>query len=89
MPYINVNERERLLAGGSISNPGELNFVISNSLNRYIRGRDMNYQTLNDAIGALEAAKLELYRRLAVPYEDFKIATNGDVYLGRSDLGDA
>jgi len=33
-----------------------------------------------DAIGALECAKLELYRRVAAPYEDTKIAENGDVY---------
>ena len=28
----------------------------------------------------LECAKLELYRRVAAPYEDEKIDQNGDVY---------
>ena len=31
-------------------------------------------------IGVLECAKLELYRRVAAPYEDDKIDENGDVY---------
>ena len=31
-------------------------------------------------IGALECAKLELYRRIAAPYEDTKIQENGEVY---------
>jgi len=30
--------------------------------------------------GVLECAKLELYRRIAAPYEDTKIEENGDVY---------
>jgi hypothetical protein len=31
-------------------------------------------------IGVLECAKLELYRRVAAPYEDAKCEDNGDVY---------
>jgi hypothetical protein len=31
-------------------------------------------------IGALECCKLELYRMMAAPYEDDKIAENGGVY---------
>jgi hypothetical protein len=30
-------------------------------------------------MGVLESAKLELYRRKIAPYEDDKIAENGDV----------
>ena len=40
----------------------------------------IRYAHLNEAIGALESAKLELYRRLAAPYEDEKIRESGDVY---------
>jgi hypothetical protein len=43
-------------------------------------GTDYNYQRLNDALGALEGAKLEFYRRVVVPYEDWKMTENGDVY---------
>lgn len=34
----------------------------------------------SEIIGALECCKLELYRRIAAPYEDIKIGENGDVY---------
>ena len=33
----------------------------------------MRYQNVNAIIGALECAKLELYRRLIAPYEDTKV----------------
>ena len=38
------------------------------------------YQHVNDALGALEGAKLELYRRVAAPYENDKAVQHGDVY---------
>lgn len=59
---------------------GELNYVITRLLNVYIHAKGKNYQNINEIIGVLECAKLELYRRIAAPYEDTKIAENGDVY---------
>ena len=89
MPYITKARREAVLRGptlrrdGHMLTPGELNFLISNLLNEYWRapGRPQNYQTINDILGALEGAKAEFYRRVAVPYENAKMAENGDVYL--------
>ena len=43
----------------------------------------LRYTHVNEAVGVLECAKLELYRRVAAPYEDEKIAENGDVYTIR------
>ena len=43
-------------------------------------GPQPNYERFNALIGVLECAKLELYRRAVAPYEDKKIAENGDVY---------
>jgi len=40
----------------------------------------MNYRNINELVGVFECAKLELYRRVASPYEDEKIQSNGDVY---------
>jgi hypothetical protein len=48
-------------------------------LNSYLVDNGISYQRINDVMGALEGAKLELYRRTATPYEDEKIKTNGDV----------
>jgi hypothetical protein len=60
--------------------PGELNFVLTRILDDYIVRRGKNYLIINEVIGVLECAKLELYRRIAAPYEDEKLADNGDVY---------
>lgn len=87
MPYINKNSRDFLdyiiddLIGAfnqhDISRDGSLNYVISSVINNLY---DTNYTDLNAAIGVLECAKMELYRRVVAPYEDTKIIENGDVY---------
>ena len=76
MPYI--VHSARIAAAPKVA--GELNFAITAVVDSYIARRGLNYQALNDAIGALECAKLELYRRVVSPYEDTKIKENGDVY---------
>ena len=45
-----------------------------------VRRGGVRYAHLNEVVGALECAKLELYRRLAAPYEDDKLRATGDVY---------
>ena len=86
MPYINKNQREgieaelnvllNVLSGG----PGELNYVITRILLDSLGYQTLHYEKVNMLVGVLECAKLELYRRLAAPYEDQKIEENGDVY---------
>jgi hypothetical protein len=58
---------------------GELNYVITQFIKLYL-GPKPNYAKYNGAIGVLECAKLELYRRKVAPYEDTKILENGDAY---------
>ena len=60
--------------------PGELNYKISDILDQYIRDCGLSYTVLNEIVGVLECAKLEVYRRIAVPYEDIKLHDNGEVY---------
>ena len=79
MPYIEPGDRESVLADGALT-PGELNYVITKMCDEYIDRHGMSYTRINDVIGVLECAKLEIYRRLAAPYEDKKIRENGDVY---------
>lgn len=81
MPYILPDRRRLLLTGETPPrNIGELNFLITDRMLQYLKWHDINYTTINAVLGALEAAKLEFYRRVAVPYEDEKIKENGDVY---------
>jgi len=80
MPYIDQASRDSLAGGVTPINPGELNYLITEICSRYLRTKGERYQTYNDIMGALEGAKLELYRRQIAPYEDVKIIENGDVY---------
>lgn len=82
MPYIPDEEREEWeqTVIPQIKTPGQLNYMISDLIDTYLWGKNLNYTALNDAIGVLECAKMELYRRVAAPYEDKKCEENGDVY---------
>ena len=81
MPYIDPERRKDLYDNSRIpDNAGELNYLITILVNNYIQRVGKSYKNLNNAIGALECAKLELYRRIAAPYEDDKSRVNGDVY---------
>lgn len=85
MPYIKQEDREffdeRLTFNTiALHGPGDLNYCITKLVNHYLSVHGKNYANINAVIGALECAKLELYRRIAAPYEDTKIQENGDVY---------
>lgn len=86
MPYIKQEDRVRLLETtvidkAEINNPGDLNYLITVLINRYLQQHGLRYQQINDVVGALEGAKLEFYRKVAAPYEDKKIKENGEVLL--------
>lgn len=87
MPYVSQESRKQLDLGTGPVTAGELNYVVSKAVDGYLRSQSrsgvdprMRYEYLNTAIGVLACAQLELYRRVAVPYEDQKIEENGDVY---------
>ena len=81
MPYIVNDERGLLDRGLPVETAGQLNYVLTRTVWRFLKRKGQpRYQDFNDAIGALEGAKLELYRRMVAPYEDLKIEENGDVY---------
>ena len=76
--YLGTNEL--LVHTIEIEKPGELNYAITMLCKDYLDNAGHSYTMYNEVIGVLECAKLELYRRLAAPYEDEKIKENGDVY---------
>jgi hypothetical protein len=85
MPYIKQVDRKKfealtnLLESMDIETAGELNYLVTMLTHRYLNQEPESYSMYNDAIGALEGAKLELYRRHTALYEDEKIKENGDV----------
>lgn len=85
MPYIKQNRRdiiddEKIMSPSEISSVGELNYAITSIVDNYLYDNEVSYSTINDCIGALECAKLELYRKVAVPFETQKEFENGAVY---------
>jgi hypothetical protein len=82
MPYIRQPVRDWLAGGGDPTTVGDLNYIITTTLLNFVRAipADIDYTTINAVIGVLECAKMELYRRVAVPYEERKRAENGDVF---------
>jgi hypothetical protein len=90
MPYIKQDLRDKVSVDlknftnslKSIINDenrsGILNYAFS-KIALEIIDKQPKYSKINDIIGALECAKLELYRRTAAPYEDRKIGENGDI----------
>lgn len=63
-----------------IQSPGDLNYAITTLCSEYLAIRGLRYSNINEVVGVLECAKMELYRRVAAPYEESKINENGDVY---------
>ena len=83
MPYIKKERRHELNVKKSVDSPhscGELNYVLAKEIDSYLIEKGLNYSNINEVIGVLECLKLELYRRIAAPYEDKKILENGDVF---------
>jgi len=84
MPYITQERREALFVGpepdAEALNGGELNYMLTLVCLDYWKRMGQRYAQINDILGALEGAKLEFYRRVAVPFEERKREANGDVY---------
>lgn len=83
MPYIKQN-RQELVEGNCIEttrpkNAGELNYCITYLIHNYMDLKGLRYVNINEVIGVLECAKLELYRQVAAPYEDIKKKENGAI----------
>lgn len=85
MPYIPKSEKDKVDKGlvalhlSEINNAGGLNYAIHQLIAKYISQNKESYQTYNDIVGALDCAKMELYRRLISDYEDKKMTQNKDV----------
>ena len=87
MPYIEKSDRGKfqdildILESKlpEIKNAGELNYFITSICHIYLKQKGLKYKNINELVGVLECAKLELYRKVASPYEDEKAKLNGEV----------
>lgn len=89
MPYIKKKDRGKFDVylegyspkeyGNICDHAGELNYLLTTVCLGYIKRHGIRYQTFNDIVGVLTCMVHEFYRRMIGPYEDLKIAENGDV----------
>jgi len=79
MPYVKQALRA-VLETQPPTTSGELNYVMTKAIWGFLKDKGITYDSINTCIGALECAKMEMYRRVAAGYEDDKRIENGDVY---------
>ena len=81
MPYISDSDKRREIDAivkvhrKTLTDKGSINYLLF----KLAKETCDNYGDFRSLFGELEAAKLEIYRRLVAPYEDKKIKENGDV----------
>jgi hypothetical protein len=90
MPYLTEDDRAKIdehingllevLLETNVSVPGGLNYAICRVADGVTAAKGESYSIYNTLLGSVEAAKLEIYRRLVAPYEDEKCNSNGEVF---------
>ena len=60
--------------------------MVTKLLDSFLMMSGVSYTSINAAIGVLECAKLELYRKVASLYEDKKERANGGVYASIDNI---
>lgn len=58
---------------------GDINYIVTRILHGVLLSCGTSYNNINSLIGVLECCKLELYRKIAAPYEEEKEEQNGSV----------
>lgn len=79
MPYIEGKNRAALEFQPPFS-AGTLNYKISRLVSIYLGFVGLSYQNLHDVVGVLRDVATEIERRFMAPYEDRKLAENGEVF---------
>lgn len=91
MPYIKKEDRAKYdkhikaivdqLQGPTVDDAkGHMNYIISSLIVQYIRKIGLRYNRINDFIGGvLSCCQMELYRIVAIDYEEKAKDKNGDL----------
>ncbi len=84
MPYIPQKDREPAI--DMFADSGDFAFKLTDDILEHLSQRfqldstPRRFQHYASAVGVIELVKLELWRRLIVPYEEEKIKKDGDVF---------
>ena len=68
------------LVGDACRNGGDLQYILAVALDQYLQNHGLNYQQLQDIMGALSGALAEFQRVVVTHYEQIKAHDNGSVY---------
>lgn len=86
MPYIDESRRKVLGLESLSQSAGDLAYIVYREALGALgippgshNSRAPRFEDYARVMGAIEAAKIELYRRLIAPYEDSKRCENGDI----------
>jgi hypothetical protein len=84
MPYIKPEHREAIdphvqSLAESITDTGDLNYVITTLVVKYLLSKGLNYDQINAVAGVLQKVSAEFDVRVTRPYEELKIFQNGDI----------
>jgi len=83
MPYIDPDSRPKIATTIPTGlSQGDVTFIVVDIMDQWL-GSVLSYDRICAAIGILECSKLEIYRKLAGPYEDRKEIANGTVFQER------
>jgi hypothetical protein len=80
MPYIRQERREALDRGEPMEGPGELTFLLQQTIKRYWTNSPENYRTIAEILGSLQGARFDFEQRIVKDYERKKLEENGDVW---------
>lgn len=89
MPYIEKGKRKKV-KNGFFPEAGDLAYRLTDDIIEYLKQQNLKHRDswkgslkFTDyalAVGIIELVKLELWKRLIIPYEAQKKEINGDVY---------
>ncbi len=80
MPYIPQEDRPVVLETLKPETVGEMNFLITRIIMEFLGRKGKSYANMSAIRGVLADVSDEFWRRVMLPYEDVKMAENGDVY---------
>lgn len=88
MPYVRPDVRERLDKDPlGAQNPGELGYTVALLAETYLYRHttdparpDFRFSDVAELLGTFESIKMELYRRVCIPYEDMQLGLAGDCF---------
>ncbi len=80
MPYIKSEAKEALAEGQPISTPGNLTYLLQQTIRRYWVNSPQNYVAIAEILGSIRGAEFDFEQRIVKPYERQKLESNGDVW---------